>query len=325
MVNLVQRDVSTARAQVAPRSFGPGDLLWDLAGEFRSNLIFLMPTLIQTMHPIIGDALMRRPVATTDPLGRLQRSVDSIHLWVYGGEAAHAERRRLIALHSTIKGRDIDGREHSALKPEVWAWVPLSAYPAFLTQTRVFGEPLSASDVERLYDEVKNLARILGVREQHIPATTEDYWAYYQQMVDERLINHPYVHDVLRAGQRFPTPPGLPRFLYRLWKNPIGPRLGAASVWLVHGTFPPEMRRILEIPWSARDERKFLLAGQLIRRISRFVPERWRYPTTPRLARAIARAEATGQSTIELQAALDRQLALIDSRNTKVLPEERAS
>lgn len=319
MVGLAQHQVPTARTQVAPRSFGPGDLLWDLAGEIRSNLVFLMPTLIQTMHPIIGDALMRMPVATTDPLGRLQRSVDSIHLWVYGGEAAHAERRRLIALHSTVKGRDIDGREHSALKPEVWAWVPLSAYPAFLTQTGIFGEPLSEPDVERLYDEVKNLARILGVREQHIPATTAEYWDYYQQMVDERLINHPYVHEVLRVGRRFPAPPGLPRFLYPLWKKLIGPRLGAASAWLVHGTFPPEMRGILEISWSAQDERRFLLVGQLIRHAVRLIPERWRYPATPRLARAIARAEAAGQTTTTLQAELDCRLALIDSRNTKSL------
>lgn len=305
--------------QVEPRSFGPGDLLWDLAGEFRSNLIFLMPTLIQTMHPIIGDALMGMPVATTDPFGRFQRSVDSIHLWVYGGQAAHLERQRLIALHSSIKGRDIDGREHSALKPEVWAWVPLSAYPAFLTQAGVFGEPLSESDVERLYDEIKNLARILGVREQHIPATTAAYWDYYHQMVHERLVNHPYVHDVLRLGRRIPAPPGLPRFLYPLWRKTISPRLGAASVWLVHGTFPPEIRDILEISWSARDERRFLLVGQLIRRIARLMPERWRYPMTPQLARAIARAEAAGQPTVELQAAFDRQLALVDSRNTKSL------
>lgn len=326
MVNLAQDRAGAVKAsvQVAPRSFGPGDLLWDLAGEFRSNLVFLMPTLMQTMHPAIGDALSRRPVATADPFGRRERSVDSIHLWVYGGRAAHAERRRLIELHAGVRGRDAAGREQSALKPELWAWVPLSAYPAFLTQCRVFGEPLSAADEQRLYSEVQNLARILGVREQHIPATTEAYWDYYRDMVQHRLVNHPYVHDVLRRGRHLPSPPGLPAALMPAWTL-TRPAIGAAAMWLTHGTFPPEVREILGIGWSRRDERLFLAVGQVIRGVARIIPERWRYPRMPRLARAIARAELAGLPVAELQHQLDRHLALIASRNTKVLPEERAS
>jgi uncharacterized protein (DUF2236 family) len=305
-------------AQVAPRPFGPGDLLWDLAGEYRASLVFLMPALIQTMHPIIGDALARMPVAVSDPFGRAERSFDSLELWIYGGEAANEERRRLIELHTAVRGRDVDGREYSALKPEVWAWVPLSAYPAFLTLCRVFGEPLSGADIERLYEEVKNLARILGVREQHIPATIEAYWDYYHDMVENRLVNHHHVHDVLRRGRRLPLPPLLPSPLLPLWML-IRPGLGAASVWLTHGTFPPEMRDILGIEWTARDELMFRTVGQVIRRLASLTPETLRYPKLPRLARAIARAEASGQPTEALQDKLDRHLALVASRNTKFL------
>jgi uncharacterized protein (DUF2236 family) len=292
--------------------------LWDLAGEYRAYLVFLTPTLMQTMHPIIGDALARMPVAVNDPYGRFERSTDSIHLWIYGGEAANEERRRLIELHTAVRGRDVDGREYSALKPEVWAWVPLSGFPAFLTLCRVFGEPLSDADIERLYEEIKNLARILGVREQHIPPTTEAYWDYYHYMVDNRLVSHPYVHEVLRKGRRLSPPPRLPRPLVPVWTL-IRPGLGAGATWLTHGTFPPEMRDILEIQWTSRDERMFLAVGQLIRRLTRVTPERLRYPVMPRLARAIARAEAAGRPTAALQDKLDRHLALVESRNTKSL------
>jgi len=304
--------------QVEPRPFGPGDLLWDLAGDYRTYLVFLTPTLMQTMHPIIGDALARMPVAIDDPYGRFERSTDSIHLWVYGGEAANQERRRLIELHTAVKGRDVDGREYSALKPEVWAWVPLSGYLAFLTLCRVFGQPLSQVDTERLYDEFKNLARILGVREQYIPATTEAYWDYHHDMVENRLVNHPHVHNVLRRGRRLPPPPFLPRALAPLWAL-IRPGLGTVTTWLTHGTFPPEMRAILEIHWTAGDERMFLAVGQLIRRLVQIAPERLRYPVMPRLARAIARAGAAGRPTAALQDKLNRHLALVESRNTKSL------
>lgn len=304
--------------RVPPVPFGPGDLLWDLAGDRRADLAFLMPTLMQAMHPIIGDALSRMPVAIQDPYGRRERSVDSVQLWIYGGEQANVERRRLIELHTAVKGRDIDGREYSALKPEIWAWVPLSAYPAFIAQCRLFGTPLSPADTERLYGEVQNLARTLGVREQHIPPTTSAYWAYYDDMVENRLTNQPFVHTVLDRGRRLPLPPGVPTALYPAWRL-VRPSIGAFLNWMTVGTFPPRVRAILELEWTPRDERRFRVVGQVIRRVAQVLPEQARYATMPLLARKIARAKAAGRPTAKLEGKLAAHLAVVQGRNTKSL------
>jgi uncharacterized protein (DUF2236 family) len=45
-----------SRQRVEPVPFGPGSLLWDLAGDRRSTLVFLVPTLMQAMH---GDSVWR--------------------------------------------------------------------------------------------------------------------------------------------------------------------------------------------------------------------------------------------------------------------------
>jgi uncharacterized protein (DUF2236 family) len=307
-----------SRQRVEPVPFGPGSLLWDLAGDRRGNLVFLMPTLMQAMHPVIGDALARRPVGITDPWGRLIRSLDSIHLWIYGGDEAIAEGRRLIELHKPVRGRDASGQERSALSPEVWAWVVLSAYPALLTQCDVFGEPLGPAGRRRLYAEVQNLARILGVRDRHIPPSTEEFWAYYQEMISTRLVDHPYVHRVLATGRAAPVPPGLPRPLHPLWHvawEPVG-RLGA---WIISGTFPPEVRTILGISWTARDQRCLHLFGQAVRYSFRYAPEAVRYPATPRLARRLAQAQATGRPTAALHERLATRITHLHARNTKSL------
>ena len=306
------------RPAVDPVPFGPGSLLWDLAGDRRSALVFLMPTLMQAMHPVIGDALTRRPVGITDPWGRLTRSLDSIHLWIYGGEEAVAEGRRLIELHKPVKGRDITGRERSALSPDVWAWVVLSAYPAYLTLCQVFAEPLSPADHRRLYGEIQNLARTLGVRERQIPPALEDFWAYYDLMITTRLVDHPYVHQVLAAGRTAPVPPGLPRPVHPLWRAAWLPasRLGA---WITHGTLPPEVRDILGIRWTARDQQCFLLLGQVIRYGFRYAPGAVRYPRTPRLARGLAAAEAAGLPSGALRQQLADRIAQLHDRNTKTL------
>jgi uncharacterized protein (DUF2236 family) len=303
---------------VAAEPFGPGSLLWELAGDHRGNLVLLMPTLMQAMHPVIGDALTRIPVTTTDPWGRRTRSLDSIRLWVYGGAGALAEGRRLVELHRPVRGRDVDGREYSALNPEVWTWVVLSGYLGFLTQCRVFGEPLGPADERRLYAEMQNLARILGVRERHIPPTVAGFWAYYDTMVATRLVNHPYVHRVLAVTRRPPPPPGLPGPLAPVWRA-LAPAFGRPAVWLVHGTFPPEVRGILEVPWSPRDERVFHLVGQAVRHLARIAPERLRYARMPRLDRELARAQASGQPEAACRRRLARCEARMRARQTRSL------
>jgi uncharacterized protein (DUF2236 family) len=307
---------ATGRPRVAAEPFGPGSLLWDLAGDHRVNLVFLMPTLMQAMHPVIGDALRRIPVTTTDPWGRRTRSLDSIQLWVYGGPAALAEGRRLLDLHKPVRGRDTDGRDRSALSPDLWAWVVLSGYPGFLTQCRVFGEPLGPAGERRLYAEMQNLARILGVRERHIPPTVAEFWDYYAEMVGTRLTDHPHVHRVLAVARRPMPPPGLPGPLAPLWRA-LAPAIGRPAVWLVHGTFPPEVRRILGVPWSDRDERLFRLTGQVIRRVAKITPEPLRYARLARQARGLARARAAGRPADRWERRLARTEAAMQARQTR--------
>jgi uncharacterized protein (DUF2236 family) len=316
----VARTPQAGPARRATETFGPGSLLWDLAGDHRSNLLLPMPTLMQAMHPVIGDALRRHPVAVTDPWGRRTRSLGSIRLWIYGGPEAIAEGRRLLELHAPVRGRDVDGREYSALNPEAWAWVPLSAYPAFLTMCRLFGEPLGPADETRLYEEIKNLARIFGVRERHIPATVPEFWAYYDTMISTRLVNHEFVHEVLRVIRTAPPPPVMRGPLATLWRA-VTPVTGRLNVWLVTGTFPPEVRDILQLGWSERDEHLLHLAGQVIRYLARVTPEPLRYPPMPLHARRLARAVAAGhpRPAARHQRRLARHLTTIHARQTRAI------
>jgi uncharacterized protein (DUF2236 family) len=277
---------------------------------------------MQAMHPIIGDAVRRYSVALTDPYGRRTRSLDSVYLWIYGGQGGPAEGRRLIELHKPLKGRDPDGRAYSALNPEAWSWVPLSAYPAFLTQCRLFGEPLDERDQERLYAEIQNLCRIFGIRERHIPPTVAAFWDYYDTMVSTRLVDGPYMQQLLALTAAPPQPPGLPRPLLPLWHT-AGPLLGRGNAWLVRGVLPAEVRDILSLTWTARDERRLRLLGQLIRHTMRLAPEPLRYAPMPLHARRLARAKAQGRRTSPHQQRLAAWETKIRARQTRSLVSGR--
>src|SRR5689334_3011751 len=106
-----------------PELLGPHTLLWQEAGDIRYLATIGSALIIQTMLPAIGAAVDQYSVYRTDPWGRGVRSIDSVLLWIYGGQAALEESRRLRELHRSIKGFDDDGRPYHALQAEPYAWV----------------------------------------------------------------------------------------------------------------------------------------------------------------------------------------------------------
>lgn len=160
--------------QVTP--FGPDAMLWNLVGEMRTLLVFPSALIMQTMHPMIGAAVGEQSVYRTDPWGRAQRSIDSLCTWVYGGQDAIEEGKRLREMHKPFKGVDEQGRRYHALNGEAYAWVHGTAFERLVAWHRLFGRPLSRAEEKRLYEETLRLGRILRVPEREMPPTVGDYW-----------------------------------------------------------------------------------------------------------------------------------------------------
>ena len=89
----------------------PDGVLWELAGDIRMLLALPAAFTLQVAHPAVGAGVDAYSVFRTDPWGRGERSLRSVQLWVYGGQAAVAEGRRVRALHPCIKDRLVP-REH---------------------------------------------------------------------------------------------------------------------------------------------------------------------------------------------------------------------
>ncbi|GAA3109692.1 hypothetical protein GCM10020001_029920 [Nonomuraea salmonea] len=218
--------------------FGPGSMHWDTAGEYRNLLIAGSALVLQTMHPAVGGGRGGGSTRRTSRIrgGRLQRTLISVQKWVYGGAEGPAEGQRLRRLHEPIGGVDEQGRRYHALNGEAWAWVHLTLFERFITLNRYFGTPYTTGQLERFYEESRQLGAILRVPEREVPADLPAFRAYFDRMVAERLEAHPTALDVLAAMRGTPAPPGLPAPLRRLWR-PVGGRSGGADV-LPHGRHP---------------------------------------------------------------------------------------
>jgi uncharacterized protein (DUF2236 family) len=261
----------------APELFGPGDLMWQLQGQRLLAATSGGAFLLQVMHPAIGAVVDAESVYRTDTWGRAERSWASVQTWIYGGPEALAESRRLRRLHRTLGATDAQGRTFSALQPEPWAWVPLTAYQSTLEYCRRFAEPLSAGDERRLYDEVLKLCRILQVPERMLPPDVEAYWAYFERMIDEVLEDHPTAHNLLAVIDAGPCPPWLPAPLRTVWR-PFG-SLPASNVMRLCtvGSLPESARAKLGLRWRRRDELQLRAIGRALGEANARLPERAKY------------------------------------------------
>ena len=269
--------------------FGPGSILWETMGDRRILLVLGGALIMQTMHPSIGHAVAERSVYKTDPWGRLERSLNSLQKWVYAGRGALEEGERLRAMHKAFRGTDDRGTSYSALDPEPWAWVHLTAFERGLTLERYFTLPEQRIDQHVLYPEILKLGRILQVPEDQLPPTVEDYWRYFDDMVATTLEAHPTARDVLDRMTETPPPKFIPPAIRAAWR-PFGMTAGRFQRFITVGTFPPAIRKMFDLEWSEDDERKLQRIGRAIGSVFPRLPERLRYLPIAYRARKEARA-----------------------------------
>ncbi|MGW3661907.1 oxygenase MpaB family protein [Streptomyces sp. NPDC005141] len=273
------------KSTAEPAPLAPGTILWEIAGDVRLLLSLPAALVLQVAHPAVGAGVDDHSVFRTDPWGRAERSLESLQLWVYGGERAIEEGRRLRRLHKTISGTDTRGRSYHALTPAYYAWVHATAYPVFLRAARYLSRPLSPEDERRLYDELLQLGAILGINERDMPGTPEEFWPYFDKMIQEELESTAVVQELLDPRRPIAPPPGSGTLTRRLWPLLRRP-MGRLHVFVTVGLLPPAARDRLGVPWTPRDERRLRRFGAVVRTLVPLLPERLRYLPTARAARA---------------------------------------
>ncbi|MFE3517920.1 oxygenase MpaB family protein [Streptomyces sp. NPDC059166] len=266
-----------------------GGVLWSLAGDIRGLLMLPAALTLQVAHPAVGAGVDDHSVFRTDPWGRGERSLRSLQLWVYGGEAAAEEGRRLRRLHRTIRGTDTRGRPYHALTPAHYAWVHATGFPVYQHASRYLVRPLTAAQERALYREWLQVGRILGIHDRDMPPTIEAFRPYYRRMLAEEVEATAVVRELVAVDARVPPPdrgPFLVRLLLRALWPVVLPPLARFRRFLTIGLMPAEAREAIGLAWTPRQERRLRRFGAVVRRTVPLLPERLRYLPLARAARA---------------------------------------
>jgi uncharacterized protein (DUF2236 family) len=213
-------------------------------------------TLLQVAHPTVGAGVNQYSGFTSDPWGRLLRTLDYVHGTVSGGpELAGSIGKRVREMHRTIRGVRADGEAYNAMEPDAFAWVHATLASAIVDGHRTFARPMSEAQAETFWRQWIDVGRLVGVRPRDLPATWRDFRPYFDRVVREELTWTPAIPELLETLDR-PLPPAIPGMHPALWnvlRRPFALQGRLATV----GLLPKELRPRLGVRLSPGEERAF--------------------------------------------------------------------
>jgi uncharacterized protein (DUF2236 family) len=171
-----------------------------------------------------------------------------------------------------------DGSRYHALNPESYFW----AHATFVEQVLYFADTfvmrLTDAEREQIYRESKTWYRRYGVSDRVLPADYADFQKYWEHMMESVVVPHKTArYGVGYVAKGFPKPKAVPPLVWKV----VAPVFNPVAAFLTTGGLPPRARALLDLPWSAKQERRYRRFAALWR--SRAVNGVWdRLPMTLR-------------------------------------------
>ncbi|WP_280506083.1 oxygenase MpaB family protein [Nocardia farcinica] len=268
---------ATGEKQLAP--LGPDSVAWRVFGDLTFVLGASRRLLIDVGHPVVAAGVDQYSVFETDPYGRADRTLNMIMGVVYGREEALATAQRLRELHKHFKGQHPDGSRWSALNPEAFHWVHASLVHGVHTQQKLLGRGWRPGEVEQFYQEMGQVARLYGVREQDMPADWESFLTWFDEMAATKLVRTDVSDRVLAVVARPTPPPMIPVLrIPFVWNLAVRPYAGATLTLITGGLLPPNLRELFGVKWSRPRQIAFDVLAAICRAT---------IPRLPRFARMV--------------------------------------
>ncbi len=233
---------------------------------------------MQVAHPKVGAGVGEFSNFRADPWHRLRELDKSGHAYIYSGkEAGLAEGRRLRELHRNIKGVDKQGNAYHSLNPSVYGWVHTVFLDRIITLYRLYDVPLSRRQQEILFAQWQEGGRVFGLRDQDMPRDIDDYYAFFNQMIEQELEYNEVMDFMLSLDRQPPPKPNslLPDWLWRASWQPLGKQYRDLILFALPDNYRRKIAR--EQPWGADDQARMENRARRYRAFYRRIPFKYRY------------------------------------------------
>jgi uncharacterized protein (DUF2236 family) len=255
---------------------GPGSVVWRVGGDWTLLLGGGRALILQVAHPTVAAGVGQFSDYETAPWKRLVGTLDLYMRVIYGGrdETPAEAGERLRSMHKRLKGVHEDGTHWHALDPAAFHWVHATLVDGIAEMNARFGTPMNGLEIELYYEEMREVGRLYGLRDQDMPADWGSFRTYFDAMVEDELRDSETLQNVIRSVFNPAKPPlaALPDAIWNVAKWPGGELVKLTTV----GSLPPVLRKRLGLEWSR--ERELALRAQqgAIRGLFPRLPDRLR-------------------------------------------------
>lgn len=189
----IDESFAELRASVADDAngvFGRDSMFWQLLEPFPVLPMMLVQAgLLELATPKIFFGTEHSITRSGDYNSRFARSYEAFADWFFGDvDTALRTARRVHGYHTRVGGRapaDLgtvkEGQYYRASEQDLMIFTVGTQVVPIKQLYELFVRPLTASESERFYDEVKRFSMLFGIDVAAMPATWHDFDAYWQR------------------------------------------------------------------------------------------------------------------------------------------------
>jgi uncharacterized protein (DUF2236 family) len=225
----------------------------------RENILLLgggRALLMQLAHPKVAAGVDEHSDFRAHPIRRLRRTIRMTMAIVFGDrETALRAARGVNQVHARVQGRD-----YSALDPELLLWVYATLADTALVTYETFVQRLEPHERVTFHQEFTLLGELLGIPRDRFPDTVRDFDEYLEQMVTTGPVRVDARARELAAQIMRPR--------VRLLPRPVMLPLNVVTT----GLLPPALREQYGLAWGRRQQRAYRLAIAVVPRVIALTP-----------------------------------------------------
>jgi len=182
-------------------------LSWRLNSRWFVLLGGARAAIMQVAEPKVAAGVAQYSAYRTDPLGRLERTMDAMLTIGFGTPARRDEvLADLRSVHTQVRGRTGSGSPYSALDPELMYWVLATLVDTVMVVERRYRGRMRHVDRERYIDESRALAEAFDIPARFVPEDLATFRTYMSDRIasivpddDSRAITHTLLQPRLPA------------------------------------------------------------------------------------------------------------------------------
>ncbi|HTO00575.1 MAG TPA: oxygenase MpaB family protein [Microthrixaceae bacterium] len=187
--------------------YGADSWTWKINSRWMVLIGGQRAAIMQIADPKVAAGVADHSSYRTDPLGRLERTMDAMMIIGFGTPERRAQvLADLDRLHAGVKGRTEEGAPYSALDPRLMYWVLATLLDTTLLVDKRYVGHLRERDRERFFDESRAVSAAFGIAEKYVPENLREFREYMDERAESlrpSAVSREIAQSLLQPGIRW--------------------------------------------------------------------------------------------------------------------------